>query len=328
MAIVSLIALLVALAVAALVSLNPGEEDSTIPQVSVAPRLGIGLGEAVAVAPGRQLAIAPAHPAGIEGPRLAASVATGAVGDSGTRTGLAPARVVAAAVHGPPPGDSPHSAPPQSAPAPAPAAAPVATPVAVPGPGPAPAAAPTRPLPNNQPPPPNPAGGPGPPVGGVVSGPVEIHEGDEYAYSFSFYIEPDAYRAPGEDNLILRFADEADESHSLGLQLWDDGSGAQRGLWASGDAMDGERFLAPLTEGAWHEVVLYFQASNEDDGLYLLLLDGEPIDTRAWVSLIDAAGGYGLLEAGLFREGERIEDASEVLFGPARLGETLEPAIP
>jgi hypothetical protein len=192
-----------------------------------------------------------------------------------------------------------------------------------------PVAAPTRPLPGSggKPPPPSSSGGPGP-IGGLVWGPVQIYEDDEYAYSFSFYVQPEAYRAPGEDNLILRFADAADESHSLGLQLWDDGSGTARGLWASGDAMDGERFLAPVTEDAWHEVVLYFQASSEDDGLYLVLLDGEAIDTRAWVSLIDSAGSYGLLEAGLFREGEAVDGAPEILFGPARLGETLESVIP
>lgn len=322
-----MIALLVALAIAALVSLHPGEEDSTIPQVSVAPRLGIGLGEAVVVTPGRQLAIAPAHLAGIEGPRLAASVATGAIGGSEVRTGVASAQVVAISAATRPPNESPPPPPAEVPAPPQPVATPVATPVSSPAPSPAPAAVPTRPQPGSQPPQPNPSGGPGP-IGGVVSGPVQIYEGDEYAYSFSFQIQPDVYRAPGEDNLILRFADEADESHSLGLQLWDDGSGTQRGLWASGDAMEGERFLAPLAEGAWHEVVLYFQASSEDDGLYLLLLDGEPIDTRAWVSLIDSAGGYGLLEAGLLREGERIDDASEIVFGPARLGETLESVIP
>ncbi len=327
--VVSLIALLVALAVTALLSLDPGEEDLTIPQVSVAPQLEIGLGDAVALTPGRQLAIASAHPAGIEGPRLAASVATGAVDGSGVRTGVASAQVVAISVATRPPADSPQSPATEAVPLPQPAPTPTAMPVSTPAPSPAPVAAPTRPTPGDggQPARPNPSGGPEP-IGGVVSGPVQVYEGDEYAYSFSFYSGPDAYRAPGEDNLILRFADEPDESHSLGLQLWDDGSGTQRGLWASGDAMDGERFLAPVAEGAWHEVVLYFQASSEDDGLYLLLLNGEPIDTRAWVSLIESVGGYGLLEAGLFREGERVDDASEVLFGPARLGETLESVIP
>lgn len=325
MAIVSLIALLVALAIAALASLNPGEEDSTIPQMSVAPRLGIGLGDAVAVTQGRQLAVSPARPASNGETRLIAGGI--AVGEAGPRAqaGIAPAHPVAS----PGMGHPAESSPPEPAP-PAPAATPqpAATPVSAPVPSAVPVAAPARPPGNGgEPPRPNPSDGPGP-IGGVVSGPVQIYEGDEYAYSFSFYIQPDVYRAPGEDNLILRFGDEMDQSHSLGLQLWDDGSGTQRGLWASGEAMDGERFLAPVAEGAWHEVVLYFQASSEDDGLYLLLLDGEPIDTRAWVSLIESAGGYGLLEAGLFRKGERVDGAPEIYFGPARLGETLESVIP
>ncbi len=329
MAVFCLAVLLVALGVAALLSLPQRGEDSVLPEVSVAPGPGVGLDDAVAVSPPQKLAVAPAHPAGIEGPRLAASVATGVVGVSGAQTGLASARVVAVSAATPSPTESPQTPPSEPAPSPQPAAIPVATPVSAPAPSPAPVAVPTRPLPGNgsQPPRPVPAGGPGP-IGGVVWGPVQIYEGDEYAYSFSFYIEPEAYRAPGEDNLILRFADEADESHSLGLQLWDDGSGTQRGLWASGDAMGGERFLAPVAEGAWHQVVLCFEASSEDDGLYLLLLDGEPIDTHAWVSLIESAGGYGLLEAGLFRDGEPVDDPSAVLFGSAHLGETLESVIP
>lgn len=321
--------MLLVLGIAAVLSLPQWGEDSVIPEVSVVPGHVVGLDDAVAVSPSQQsVGVAPARLAGVEGPRLAVSRATGAVGASDARAGLAPAQVVAVSVATRPPSGSPQSPPAGSAPPPQTAPAPVATPVSAPSPSPSPATAPTRPQPGsgNQPPP-NPAGGPGP-IGGVVSGPVQIHEGDEYAYSFSFYIQPEAYRAPGEDNLILRVGDEIDQSHSLGLQLWDDGSGAQRGLWASGDAMNGELFLAPVSEGAWHEVVLYFQASSEDNGLYLLLLDGAPIDTRAWVSLIDSAGGYGLLEAGLFRDGERVDGAPEIYFGPARLSETLEPVIP
>jgi hypothetical protein len=322
-----LIALLVALGIAALLSLHPWSADSVGPRVSVAPGHGVAVGDSVAVSPGRQFAVAPAHPAGIEGPRLAVLPAAGAVGASGVRAGLASAQVAAVSVAPPPPADAPQSSPVESAPPPQAAPTPATIPVSA-APSPAPVATPTRPVPvdSNQPPP-IPSGEPGP-VGGVVWGPVEIYEGDEYAYSFSFYVQPDVYRAPGEDNLILRVGDEADQSHSLGVQLWDDGGGSQRGIWASGDAMGGERFLAPVTEGVWHEVVLYFQASSEADGLYLLLLDGEPIDTCAWVGLIDSEEGYGLLEAGLFREGEGVDGAPEIYFGPARLGESLESVIP
>src|SRR5204863_10066355 len=109
----------------------------------------------------------------------------------------------------------------------------------------------------------------------------------------------------------------ASEGPSFGLQLWDDGSGLRRGLWASGEAMGGERFLAPVEEGVWHEAVICFQASGDGDGFYLLLLDGQPIDARAWVSLIEPGSGDAQLEAGLFREGNPVAGATDVLFGPA-----------
>jgi hypothetical protein len=157
---------------------------------------------------------------------------------------------------------------------------------------------------------------------------VEILPGDEYAFSFSFYVHSAAFRLPGEENLILQFKGAEAASPSFGLQLWDDGSGTQRGLWASGDAMGGERFLAPIVEGVWHEAVLCFKASNEGDGFYLLLLDGQPIDARAWVSLIDSDSASTQLEAGLFREGEPVLGSPDIFFGPTRLGETLESVIP
>ncbi len=322
-----MIALLAALGVAALVSLQPWAKDSVGPQVSVAPDLGAALGDAVAVSPSPRLAVATARPAAGKPSFVADEVATGA-GASHWRPGIAPARAVAPAA-GPPAEGSPQPPtvplPPEPQATPAPAATPVSNPAPPSSPAPV-AAIPARPAPGTGHPGPVTAGGPGP-VGGVVSGPVLVRAGDEYAYSFSFYIQPSVYLPPGEDNLIVQLGDEAGDSHSFGLQLWDDGSGTQRGLWASGDAVDGERFLAPVAEGAWHQVVLYFQASSEDDGLYLLLLDGEPIDARAWVSLVDSASGYALLDSGLFRDGERVDGAPDVFFGPARLGETLEAVI-
>jgi len=175
--------------------------------------------------------------------------------------------------------------------------------------------------------PPGPVAGGTGPIGGGAPELLEVHEDDEYALSFSFYLQPAAYRAPGTENLILRFMGEADGAPSFALQLWDDGSG-QRGLWSSGDAMGGERFLAPLAEGAGHEAVVGFRASSDDDGFYLLLLDGQPVDARAWISLIDSESGNAQLEVGLVRDGEHVVDAPDVVFGPTRLGETLEPVIP
>src|SRR5262249_34557218 len=127
-------------------------------------------------------------------------------------------------------------------------------------------------------------------------------------------------------NLILRFTGTGD-APTFGLQLWDDGAG-QRGLWASGDAMGGERFLAPVEDGDWHQLVLAFHASSADDGFYLLLLDGEPIDARAPVSLIESGSDGMLIEAGLFRDGEPVADPAEVAFGPILLGDSLESVLP
>lgn len=330
MAIVSLIALLCALAVSALISLQPWATGSAVPRVSVAPDLGVALDDAVALAPGRKLAVSAAHSADPGKLHLVAGDVAEGKGSTGPAPGIAPAQAVADPVEGTPAPGVPGSPASEPAPAPQPTPAPVATPVSAPAPAPPPEPAvipPVRPGQGGQPATPGSAGGPGP-AAGVVSGPVEVYEGDEFAYSFSFYAQPGAYRAPGEGNSILRFWDEASGSDSFGLQLWDDGGGTQRGLWASGDAMGGERFLAPVGEGIWHQLVVTFEASSEGEGLYLLLLDGEPVDARAWVSLIDPASDYGLLEAALFRDGERVEGAPEIFFGPARLGETLESVIP
>jgi hypothetical protein len=158
-------------------------------------------------------------------------------------------------------------------------------------------------------------------------GSIEVGEGDEHVLSFSFYVQPTAYRLPGAENLIMRFSSESSAPPTFGLQLWDDGSGGRRGLWSSGDAMDGERFLAPVGEEVWHEVTVYFQASSEDSGFYLLLLDGQPIDARAWVSLIEPGDGHALLETGLFRDGENPVDP-DVFVGPTQLEESVGSVLP
>jgi hypothetical protein len=203
-------------------------------------------------------------------------------------------------------------------------------PVADPAPAPSPQAAATPPARVPTGPGSNPGpitSGPGP-IGGGAGTVFEVHEGDERAFSFSFYILPTVYTAPGEDNLIVQFRGEEGESPSFGLQLWDDGSGTQRGLWSSGDAMGGERFLAPVTERVWHEAVVYFQASSQGDGFYLLTLDDQPIDVRAWVSLIDSGSSDTQIEVGLFRGGEPVFGAPDIFFGPTQLGESSEPVLP
>lgn len=321
LAIVSLIVLLVALGFAALLSLQPWATSSVGPQVSVAPDLGIALDDAVRVPLGRQLAVAPAHPATGSAPKLVANEAVASEGGPGKRLGIGDARAVASPQPASPPAASPGPASPGPLPAQSPPP-PAAVPVAVPTPTPSsqPAAPPVRTPTGKAPSGPGTAGGP------IVGSPdegVEVQDGDEHAFAFSFYLQPTVYSAPGTENLLMRFIGEGSESPSFGLQLWD-GGGGQQGLWASGDAMGGERFLAPLAEGVWHEAVVYFKASSAGDGFYLLMLDGQPIDARAWISLIEPESSYALIEVGLFREGERVVDPADIFFGPTRLDDTLE----
>lgn len=316
-----MIALFVALGVG-LIALQPWAPTSLAPQVGVNPALGPDVGDAVAVAPGSTLAIAPAQPAVLPATVLAARPVVATEGDGAEQLGVAAAQVVAS-----PAGGSPQQGPPGTSPQPAaPESAPVSVPVAAP-----PAAAPA---PAGEPPTGTPPASGGNPPGPVVSGPilpepqpVEISAGGEYAFSLPVRVQPQAFRAPGGENVILRFKGADAEDPTFALQLWDDGAG-ERGLWSSGAAMEGERFLAPLAEGVWHQLVLFFGASSEEDGSYSLLLDGDEIDARAGVSLLDEGSASTWLEPGLFRDGERVSGSQEVAFGPTAIIATGEPALP
>jgi hypothetical protein len=178
-------------------------------------------------------------------------------------------------------------------------------------------------------------------AGGVVRGglrsgvgPIPVVEGHEYVLAFSFEIEESVFEQPGTENLLLRVLSEGAEVPALGLQLWEfPGSEwysaeVARGLWSSGSAMGGERFLAPLSADAWHELAIHFTASSEASGFYEVFLDGVPIDARSGVSLIAPEGASTQIEAGLFREGERVPGTSDVRFGGAKLTETSEPDLP
>jgi hypothetical protein len=161
---------------------------------------------------------------------------------------------------------------------------------------------------------------------------IQIREGDEYALAFSFFIETMVYGQPGVDNLIMRLKSDASESHNFGLQLWDyagdDGTSGGRGLWSSGEAMGGDRFLAPAPEQVWHDVVIHFKASSTGAGFYALYLDGELIDARSGVSLIVPGSDFAHIEVGLLRDGEPILGTSELRLDAVKLGETLESVLP
>jgi hypothetical protein len=167
--------------------------------------------------------------------------------------------------------------------------------------------------------------------GSGEEGIVEIRDGQEYAFAFSFYIQSMVYGEPGADNMILRLRSDASESVTLGLELWEAAgqtAGFERGLWSSGEAVGGDRFLAPVSERAWHDVVVQFKASSQGLGSYALYLDGELVDSRDGVSLIAPGSDHAQIEVGLFRDGERVQGTSEIRLDAAKLGETLESVQP
>jgi hypothetical protein len=220
LAIVSVIALLVALGLAALLVSQPWKADLVTPHLSVAPRLGIGLGDAAVVSPGRRLAVAPAQPAAAA-PRFVAAAAT-AEGDSQPRVGLAAARVVTApdSVRAPagPPGqpapEAPAPAPPMPVTAPPPASASV--PVSLPPPTPV--------LAGSGGEAPGPVAAGGGTVEGGAAGVIEVCEGDDYTLAIPPSEETEGIEAPPVDlarhDLTVYFAN-ADEGEGFYLVFLD-----------------------------------------------------------------------------------------------------------
>jgi Polysaccharide lyase len=170
--------------------------------------------------------------------------------------------------------------------------------------------------------------------GDGTDGMVEFHEGDEYFYGFSFCIDSMVYGHPGAHNLIMQFKGDDEGSPSFGLQLWDyegdDGEYAAdpKGLWSHGPSMGGDRFLAPVAEHVWHDVVIHFKASSTEAGFYELFLDGRPIDARGGVSMIAPGASYAYIKDGLYRNGDSIPGTSEIHLDDAKLGRTWDAVQP
>jgi hypothetical protein len=166
------------------------------------------------------------------------------------------------------------------------------------------------------------------------AGTVKFYEGDEYFYAFSFYIQSMVYGHPGAHNLIMQFKGDDEGSPAFGLQLWDyegdDGEYADdpKGLWSHGPAMDGDRFLAPVSEHEWHDIAIHFKASSVGAGFYEVFLDGQPIDSRSGVSMIAEGASFAYIKDGLYRNGEEISGTSEIRLDAAKLGKTLESVLP
>lgn len=327
-AIVAVIVFFGALAGATLLILESWQENDVPLRLGAVPEMEGALGDAVAVAPAPGVGVASARvaPAGRTALVAAAAPLGGAAAEVGSsRSAIAPARVAVAAQPGAPSppvqapaSEQPAALQPQPAPAPTePAAVPVSVPASVPG-----TAPPGRG---------SFEGGMQGPIGSGVEGggtgdSFPLVEGGEYSLSFSLEAEPTAYRAPGVENLVVRLGGAPDGEPGLSLQLWDDGIGG-RGLWASGTAAGGERFLAPVADGAEHDVVVDFRAAGEGEGYYLLFLDGQPVAAATGVDLIEAGAGEAVVEVGLVREGEAVEGPADVRLGVATL-RPLEPVLP
>lgn len=163
---------------------------------------------------------------------------------------------------------------------------------------------------------------------GGYDGAIQIHDGDEYAFAFSFYIEKMVYGTPGADNLLMQLRSDGSDSRVFGLQLWDyPVENGGRGLWSSGEAVSGDRFLGDATEKAWHDVVIHFVASNQGAGSYEVYLDGQLVDARSEVSLIAPGSDFAQIEVGLFRDGDLVQGTSEIRIDAARFGDTLESVL-
>jgi hypothetical protein len=352
--------MLLALAAAALLSLDPWEDSSRKPDVTVWPQVAIGVDEAVAVAAGSPAAADRPPVVAADVPRVAPATfaaAPAAPGDGGSvpRLGIAAARPVAL----PTPPASPPRRPPRPSPPPQPSSPVEPIPVVAPASPPAPPAAPHL-IANFE------EGLKGwkvgtagniPPriaTGAVRDGvkasivrlsgtqsrsqlilgdegtPVEVREGEEYAFAFSFFVQTMAYGEPGVDNMVLRLAAADGFSESLALQLWESPGvpwEAGGGLWSSGDAVGGERFLGAIEERSWHDVILHFRASGQGAGFYAVYLDGQLVDGRSEVSTIVPGGEPARIEVGLFRDGTALNGTSEIRIDAARLGRTLESVL-
>ena len=155
-------------------------------------------------------------------------------------------------------------------------------------------------------------------------GTVEFHEGDEAWYGFSFYIRKMVWGRPGAHNLIMQFKSEGTGSPNFGLQLWD--VWGKKGLWTGGPAQEdddgGERFLAPVAEGSWHDVQIHFRASSEDQGFYQVYLDGRLVDAHRHVSMIVPDHSSAYIKNGLYRNGDTASGTSEIFLDAAKLGTT------
>lgn len=154
-------------------------------------------------------------------------------------------------------------------------------------------------------------------------GTIQFREGDEYWYAFEFKLQQVAWGMPGAHNLIMQFHPNGEGAPNLALGLWN--YEGDKGLWAEGDAMGGNRFLAPLALHAWHRIEIHFRASGRGRGFYQVYLDGKLVDGRARVDTIVPGKAYGFIKNGLYRNSDAIHGRSVMYLDSVELS-THRPA--
>lgn len=287
--------MLLALALIALLSLKPWHTTSLDPSLSISPELGIGLGDAVAVIPDRDFDLAAARAASPGRPVLVDSRARPAAAqDPAPEVGISAARPVQVPTPVPAP-PQPVRPQPQLRPPAEPPADPV--PVALPAPEPAPVATPVV----------------SPQLAGDADRPhlhsvldredgasyvlrVQAQEGEEHAFALGFQVLETIDGEPGADSMLM--------------------------------AIGGDRLLVPVAAGAGHEAVVHFKAASDATGFYVAFFDGLPVGVRGGIGLIEPESGEVRIELSFFRDGELVQDTSEILLDAARLGSTLESVLP
>ena len=88
------------------------------------------------------------------------------------------------------------------------------------------------------------------------------------------------------------------------------------------------RFLAPISEHAWHEVQIHFKASSTGHGFYELFLDGQLLETRTNISMILPGRRSAYIKNGLYRNGSVCSGTSELLLDDASLGSSQASVTP
>lgn len=296
MAFALLTVLLAMLSGAMLLAWHPWGDNELVPELTIAPGMGVGLGDAKAVASASPSAIAGAR--GVSAGRAevgpqAASASPAPVPALAVSVARPVSRVVAAS-----PDRPPATAPP--APSPSPSPAPVATPApqlaATPAPQPvstvekAPATPPER------------------STAGVVvpvrveNAVVQICDGHEYVLDFSAYLEEVALAPSDGETSIVRVV--------------------------GGESLIGEDFLEALSEREWHEIEVRLAAASAPQGFYAIYLDGEPVQLAVGVGLVPSEGACALLEIGLSRDGQAVQESSELRIAGLQFSDAQEPPLP